>query len=123
MDEVVEMNLFRSGYFPLSSGQISGWKIDCGALTDEDIAMLAALIWKRVQFDRCEWVPTGGERLGKALQGYTSALSGNLLIVDDVLTTGASMEKQRAGREAIGVVIFARGPTPEWVEAMFTCWE
>ncbi|KKL20362.1 hypothetical protein LCGC14_2456230, partial [marine sediment metagenome] len=46
--------------------------------------------------------------------------SSTLLIVDDVLTTGASMEKQRAGRtNTIGAVIFARGDCPAWVKPLF----
>ena len=48
-------------------------------------------------------------------------LCGDMLIVDDVLTTGASMEHERArcsGR-TIGVVLFARGPCPEWIHPVF----
>jgi hypothetical protein len=45
------------------------------------------------------------------------------LIVDDVLTTGASMEAARAklwpGSLPLGVVIFARGPCPDWVWPIF----
>ncbi len=52
-------------------------------------------------------MPIGGLRLAQAMQPYVSS-SGPLLIVDDVLTTGQSMEKHRAGREAIGAVIFMR---------------
>lgn len=43
-----------------------------------------------------------------------------VLICDDVLTTGVSMEEQRAGREVIGLVIFARAETPKWIRVLFT---
>jgi len=116
--------LFVAGDFVLHSGGLSYWKIDCDALADSDTETLALLIAQQFHFDRCEWVATGGERLGKVLQGYLSSrLPHNLLIVDDVLTTGASMEEQRAGREAIGVVIFARGPCPSWVTPLFRSFE
>ena len=36
------------------------------------------------------------------------------------MTTGNSLEQQRNGREAIGYVIFARGPLPAWAKALFT---
>jgi hypothetical protein len=49
-------------------------------------------------FGEVEAVPTGGERLGKALLPYRDHRTARLLIVDDVWTTGASMEEQRAGR-------------------------
>lgn len=52
-----------------------------------------------------------------ALKPY--ATGEGLLIVDDVLTTGRSMEKQRSKREAKGIVLFARGPCPLWVEAVW----
>ena len=47
------------------------------------------------------------------------------LIVDDVFTTGSSIEKERirsTRRDQIGVVIFARNPTPAWVHPIFTMW-
>lgn len=31
-----------------------------------------------------------------------------------------SMEKHRAGRNAIGAVIFARAETPDWILPLFT---
>jgi len=41
-------------------------------------------------------------------------------MVDDVLLTGETIEAQREGRDAIGTVIFAMGPCPEWVKPVFT---
>jgi len=71
----------------------------------------------KLKFGAVEGVPSGGLRFAEALRQYQSA--GPLLIADDVLTTGASMELHRAGRDALGVVIFARGPCPAWVAPKF----
>ena len=111
------MNLFQLGDFSLHSGAKSNWKIDCDALTDADWATLAWIIQTRVKFGAVEGVPRGGLKLAAALLNYQT--SGPLLIVDDVLTTGGSMEKQRAGREAIGYVVFARGHCASWIRHIF----
>lgn len=111
------MGLFRVGSFALHSGSTSSFKIDCDALTDEDLHALAAMFAERRSWSAVEGVPTGGIRFARALA--TFAGYGPLLIADDVLTTGASMEEQRADRNCIGVVIFARGPCPTWVTPLF----
>lgn len=113
-----EPALFESGQFKLHSGDISSWRINVEALTSTDLATVASWAADRIgRFGSVEGVPTGGLRLAESLSPY--ATEGPLLIVDDVLTTGSSMEKQRAGRDAIGFVIFARGACPTWVTAMW----
>jgi hypothetical protein len=71
-------------------------------------------------------VPPGGLRLAETLRPF--AFDGPHLIVDDVLTTGRSMErhldelkKARAdpGPRYVGAVIFASGQCPFWVDALF----
>lgn len=119
------MSLFQLGPIRLHSGSVSSFKIDCDALTDDDIAALAAMLYERLpSFGNVEGVPRGGLRLAAALLPYREAHSGitddPLLIVDDVATTGASLERHRAGRPAIGAVIFARGPVPPWVTPLFS---
>jgi len=115
------MSLFQRGRFQLHSGDVAYWKIDCDALTDGDIDTLASLAFDVLpSFGLVEGVPNGGLRLAASLQAYSRKGVDKLLIVDDVLTTGASMEEQRAGRDAIGLVIFARGPAPGWVTPLFT---
>lgn len=44
------------------------------------------------------------------------------VIVDDVLTTGESMEEMRLhySSRTIGVVLFARGKCPDWVTPIFS---
>ena len=113
--------LFQRGTFQLHSGEVSSWKIDCDALTDNDISTLARMIHESVVFGYVEWVSGGGERLGKAMLKWRNVYSSTLLIVDDVLTTGASMEAQRTDRtDTIGAVIFARGACPAWVKPLFS---
>lgn len=119
----VSGHLFQTGKFRLHSGAMSTFKIDCDALTDTDLSVLANQVHLRCcPFGRVEGVPRGGVRFAKALWEYaTGKGSDPLLIVDDVYSTGASMQTQRNDRPAIGVVIFARKePTQDWIRALFT---
>ncbi len=123
-------NLFQLGNFTLSSGKTSRWKIECDALTDDDITTLAEMIRQMVgPFSSVEGVPTGGLRLAKALEPFIG-LDGPHLIVDDVLTTGGSMVKTlhsyldknpkfHWSEYPKGAVIFARGQCPHWVKSLF----
>jgi len=116
------MSLFAHGKFESHSGLTLPWKIDCDALTDDDLRVLAAEIATRIKFGQVVGVPRGGLRLAYMLEYYITTRHPVTLIIDDVLTTGQSMEQFRAGKEAIGVVIFARGPCPPWVKPIFTLW-
>ena len=112
--------LFERGIFKLHSGATAYWKIDCDALTDGDIDTMASLAYDVLPlFGTVEGVPKGGLRLASSLQAYRHKKVDRLLIVDDVWTTGASMEEQRAGRAAIGLVIFARNQPPPWITPIF----
>jgi orotate phosphoribosyltransferase len=119
--------LFQLGDFTLHSGEVSDFKIDCDYLDDADIETLASILARRLPpFHRVEGVPRGGLRLAEALQTHTTPAPvyepsdrPDLLIVDDVLTSGKSMDAQRAGRDALGAVLFARGPCPAWVMPLF----
>ena len=115
------MSLFRKGDFTLNSGQKSRFKIDCDALSDSDLDALAAWIspWLK-PFGSVIPIPTGGDAFAAALSAYVS--DGPPLIVDDVLTTGRSMERVRSelNEWAQGIVIFARTKPPEWITAIWT---
>ena len=112
-------NLFQPGNFKSHSGVILPWKINCDVLTLQDWECLASMIAVKIgMFGKLEGVPEGGLALMEALK-FHRYRSGPLLIVDDVLTTGRSMEEQRAGREAIGAVVFARKKCPKWVTPLF----
>ena len=113
------MSLFIKQQFIANSGHFLEWKIECDALTDEDIETLAYVGAGLCNFGSVIGVPRGGLRLAEALKRYAS--SGPPLIVDDVLTTGGSMERERKNNpDAIGLVVFARGTTPTWVRAIFS---
>lgn len=125
------MSLFELGNFILSSGAKSCWKIECDALSAPDIGTLAVLIAQMVgPFASVEGVPRGGLRLAEALRPFRTQL-GCHLIVDDVLTTGGSLERHKAAYASagsdtfprqdviIGAVVFARGPCPPWIKAVF----
>jgi len=112
--------LFRCGLYTLHSGDTSEFKIDCDALTDADLNVVAHELRKRLPpFSAVVGVPTGGERIAEKLRPYGNTNGAKILIVDDVLTTGASMEECRNGQDVIGAVIFARGKCPEWVTPLF----
>lgn len=112
------MSLFIQGGFRLHSGAFSAWKIECDNLTDEDIETLALMLSEILPtFGSVEGIPRGGLRIAEALEPYVT--NGSPLIVDDVLTTGRSMETQRAGREVLGAVLFQRGPGLSWVTPLF----
>jgi len=118
-------NLFQLGDFKLHSGVVSFWKIDCDALTLEDWSALARIAYmKTIRFREVVGIPEGGLKLAEALKPYRFPNPGYpILIVDDVLTTGASMEEARGQvqGETIGLVVFARSHCPEWVTALFYC--
>jgi len=121
------LNLFQLGDFTLSSGRKSDVKIDCDALSDESIQALAWMMKRMLlPFGTVEGIPQGGLRLAAELAKHSLPTSKRHLIVDDVLTTGASMEKARdkylhqPDRIVLGVVIFARGPrVPLWIKPLF----
>lgn len=118
------MNLLVSGKFKLHSGAESNFKIDCDALTDEDLATIAMLISEKIKFSDVYGIPRGGIRLANCLARHRTSNS-CLLIVDDVLTTGNSMEetKRKLGRlDTLGVVIFARSRCPDWIRPVFQVW-
>lgn len=110
------MSLLHLGPIKLSSGRISSFKIDCDALTLEDMECIAVLLLNQLpHFGSVEGVPSGGLRLAECMKKYITR--GPVLIVDDVLTTGKSMERQRNSRDAVGAVIFARKTPNPWITA------
>ncbi len=116
--------MFVDGEFTSHSGLLLPFKIELDALTDSDWWTLAAAVARRVgRFHVAHGVPRGGIRLACALCKHETGLNRDpLLIVDDVLTTGASMEEARqwfGHRKTIGAVIFARGPCPDWITPLF----
>lgn len=119
--------LFRSGHFILASGATSPWKIECEALTEADWTGLAVMMMEALipgPFGQVEGVPHGGIPLANALQPYADDQSRTLLVVDDVWTTGKSMERYIDGiptdLRVARAVAFARRPPPPNIMALFT---
>lgn len=116
------MALFQLGAFSGHAGAALPFKIEGDALVSADYDALAWVIGSNRTFSSVHGVPRGGLPLAVALQSYATT-DGPPLIVDDVLTTGTSMEafRQRLGLlNPLGVVIFARGPCPNWIHPVFT---
>lgn len=113
--------LFQWGEFKLSAGQRSPLIIDCNALTPADWETIANLALETLpSFGQVEGVPRGGLPLAALFAEFATGLPHDpLLIVDDVYTTGKNIERQRNGRDAIGLVLFARSPPPAWVRPLF----
>lgn len=129
-------NLFQTGNFTLHSGATAGYKIECDSLTDGDLEGLAYIVACRAGaianmahpgenssgINRVHGVPRGGVRFADALQQYAHDPEGIDLIVDDVLTTGNSMEEARNNlgwTNSVGIVIFARNQPASWIKAIF----
>lgn len=121
--ERIQMPLFLNKSFKSHSGLDLSFKIDCDALTADDWEAIASLIGPKLQFSAVDGVPRGGIPFAEALKPYASD-DGGLLIVDDVLTTGGSMEEVRKAASGFktvkGIVLFARGECPDWIEPVFT---
>lgn len=104
--------LFERKNFTSHAGLNLDWKIECDRLSDEDLETLAFLISKKFDFTDVYGVPRGGIRFAEALKKYVSEKSETILIVDDVMTTGTSMEEARklfpSGLKVQGIVIFNR---------------
>lgn len=120
------MTLFQAGEFTLNSGRQSGYKIECDALGKPDWAGIAAAIMEEklidVPFSTVVGVPRGGVPLAKALEQYTTPDVNALLICEDIVTTGGSIERFRREHvlasqwDAIrGVCFIARGKCPDWI--------
>jgi len=118
-------NLFQYKKFTMHSGGTSNFKIECDAITDQDYKTLAKLIAQKYNFKEVHGIPRGGVPFENALKEYVTNDNNNLLIVDDVLTTGGSMEEAKSkfadhGYDNVfGVVVFARGQSKNWIKSMF----
>lgn len=121
------MTLFQAGEFVAHSGATLPFKIECDALSDAEIDLFADLMVNLrpgMKYSRIIGIPRGGLRLADAVRRRYGGRDpmGPVLIVDDVLTTGRSMDeaaKAESAPFAVGSVIFARGPCPFWVRSIF----
>lgn len=123
-------NLFVRQDFTSHSGVQLNWKIECDALTKEELDALAQMVSHNIHYKKAYGVPRGGLLFAEYLNKYADCESTQYLIVDDVLTTGASMIEMREKlnpsgdlelqNNLIGVVIFARMNPSPWIRPIFT---
>lgn len=112
------------------SGKPLDFKIECDGLDESDWECAAYIIHKKIRFKKVIGIPRGGLKLSNPLEKYEEDnLELPILIADDVFTTGGSMiearEKIRKSdmySSIIGVVLFARNKTPDWISAVFQMW-
>lgn len=84
--------LFQTVDFTSHAGNRLTWKVECDCLSDLEIDWFAERIAEQFSFARVVGIPRGGLRLASALEGF--AKPGHpLLVVDDVWTTGNSMQE------------------------------
>ncbi len=120
------MSLIQLANFTLSSGSKSSFKLVADQFIEENLEGLVHLIKHLVgPFSSVFGVPRGGLRLAEALKSFAGQ-DGLMLLVDDVLTSGRSMERlkqqvfgERVAPPCVGAVIFARGAVPSWIKAVF----
>ena len=121
-------DLFKLGDFVSHAGLTLSWKIEMDVLTDAEWFCIKKMIMEYVgPFKEAVGIPRGGLKLASILNSEATNTTGHpILIVDDVLTTGTSMEefvnsyfRNRHPEPYIGWVVFARTQPPEWVKALF----
>ncbi len=120
--------LFQSMNFKSHSGLDLTWKIECEVFSDPEWFTISKMIMEHsTPFREVVGIPKGGVKLAALLNAYATGNEKDpICIVDDVLTTGSSMEyfleqyqRNRRPLTAIGWVVFARTQTPNWVNALF----
>ena len=119
-------HLFVEEDFKSHAGLDLHWKIEMDALDEEEWKCIARMIseYQTEPFQAAIGIPRGGIKLGQYLNEYSTQNSEDpYLIVDDVLTTGGSMEEYKRehfkDKNAIGWVVFSRTKPVEWINTLF----
>ena len=121
--------MFKFKPFKSHAGKPLNWKIECDTLAQEDIDCLADLISMTHSYKNVDHPPTKSANLINLVSKLALRTSPDgdydYLIVDDILTTGKSMneiyEHLHIGhsKKTKGVVIFARSECPHWITPIF----
>ena len=127
-------DLFQSVDMIGHSGGKLKFKIECDALSTNEWDCLAEIIYDNEprNFGEVVGIPRGGLPLAHALEGYATGKEEDpILIVDDVLTTGGSMNTFQSDyfrnrdprRGYFGWVVFSRIPlehsSNDWISSIF----
>ncbi len=119
-------HLFVEEDFTGHSGGQLHWKIEMDALDDAEWKCIARMImeYETRPFQAAIGIPRGGLTLSSYLNVYsTQNPEDPYLIVDDVLTTGGSMdefkEEHFKDKKVVGWVVFSRNRPPDWVNVLF----
>ena len=120
-------HLFIEQDFIGHSGDQLHWKIEMDALEDAEWKCIARMIseyHRERPFQAAIGIPRGGLKLIGYLNDYsTQNPKDPYLIVDDVLTTGGSMEEFKEehfkNKKTMGWVVFARKKPADWINALF----
>lgn len=124
------MRLFQEVDFKSHSGLDLNWKIECDCISKKEWKCLATMImdYETRPFCSAVGIPRGGVMLGSYLNLYsTQDYNDPYLIVDDVLTTGGSMDEfadqyfrnRDIKNGYFGWVVFARNKPQNWVKSLF----
>ena len=119
-------HLFVEEDFTGHSGGQLHWKIEMDALDEAEWKCIARMImeYETRPFQAAIGIPRGGLTLSSYLNVYsTQNPEDPYLIVDDVLTTGGSMdefkEEHFKDKKVVGWVVFSRNRPPDWVNVLF----
>ena len=119
------IDLFQRVDFTSHAGLDLSWKIEMDALSENEWKCIAHMIIELSQpFQAAIGIPRGGLKLSGYLHEYSTQNPADpYLIVDDVMTTGGSMEEYKKehfnDKYVIGWVVFARSKVPIWCDALF----
>ena len=119
------VDLFQKVDFKSHAGLDLSWKIEMDALSENEWKCIAHMIIELSQpFQAAIGIPRGGLKLSGYLHEYSTQNPADpYLIVDDVMTTGGSMEEYKKehfnDKYVIGWVVFARSKVPIWWDALF----
>lgn len=118
--------MFKDKKFISRSGKRLKFKIECDSLAFEDIRVFTKIITGNFTYKSVDMPETGCSplQLLKHVLELKTSKDGefDVLIIDDVFTTGNSMEdvkKRHKGKNIIGVVLFSRGKCPKWITPIF----
>jgi hypoxanthine phosphoribosyltransferase len=123
------IDIFQKIEFTSHAGLDLKWKIEMDALSHREWECITQMIMEiSPPFREAIGIPRGGNVLGKLLNRHgTGKEEDPICIVDDVLTTGMSMNTYREEMDierwqkscALGWVVFARVRPPKWIKALF----